>query len=108
MGRKSIPLTLIQDSRDRRICFIKRRIGAVKKLMQLSMLSGCKVDLKIYLEEDASLLEYRSEELLSDLSTKPLDSYLNLYDKDLSEFSEAELSLTRPSNAERYEKSKKS
>ena len=62
MGRKKINMGLIQDNIERMKCFKKRRIGVVKKLMQLSHLSGCKIDLKIYLEEDLSLLEYRVDQ----------------------------------------------
>ena len=78
MGRNKIQMNLIQDHKERHICFRKRRIGALKKLMQLSMLSGCRVELKIYLEEDNSLLEYRSNKENGLDITKPLESYLNL------------------------------
>jgi hypothetical protein len=78
MGRNKIQMNLIQDNKERQICFRKRRIGAVKKLMQLSILSGCRVELKIYYEEDNSLLEYRSDKELGLSITKPLESYLNL------------------------------
>lgn len=61
MGRNKISMSLIANEKERRTCFRKRRIGAVKKLMELSQLTGCKVDLRIYSEEEKSLLEYSSE-----------------------------------------------
>jgi hypothetical protein len=54
-------MELIQEVKERRICFRKRRIGAIKKLMELSQLTGCEVDLKIYSKEESSLLEYCSD-----------------------------------------------
>jgi hypothetical protein len=95
MGRKSLPLCYLKENKDRRICFIKRRIGAVKKLMQLSVLTGCKVQLKIYSEEDKSLLEYQSDDIKIDVSTDTLDSYLNLQNKDLIHLANAEMSMTK-------------
>ena len=96
MGRNKISMDLIQTQKERQVCFKKRRIGAVKKLMQLSVLTGCKIELKIYLEEDHSLLEYRScrgEELEHHETT--LDSYLNLENKDYETLNSAEMSITR-------------
>lgn len=61
MGRKSITFAKIDDVRIRRVCFKKRRIGLMKKAIQLSTLSGCEVELKIYNPEDKSLLHYQSE-----------------------------------------------
>jgi hypothetical protein len=81
MGRNKITMSRIQDDKERRVCFKKRRIGAVKKLMQLSKLTGCKIVLKIYHEEESSLLEYRSNKFELDLDiTKPVNSYLNIQD----------------------------
>ena len=61
MGKKSIEIKLIENQRIRRVCFKKRRIGLLKKAIQLSKLSGCQVDLKVFCEEDGSLLHYQSE-----------------------------------------------
>ena len=41
--------------------FVKRRLGALRKLMQLSKLTDCNIQLKIYNKEDQSLLEYYSD-----------------------------------------------
>ena len=79
MGRKKITMELIQNEKQRRLCFKKRRIGTVKKLMELCQLTGCKVDLKIYQEEDLSLLEYKSEGFLKEkIELSSLISYLRL------------------------------
>ena len=61
MGRNKIPIEKIQDHKKRRVTFIKRRIGAVRKLMQLSLLTDCFIQIKIYNKEDQSLLEYASD-----------------------------------------------
>jgi uncharacterized surface anchored protein len=60
MGRNKITIEKIAEEKQRLICLKKRRIGAIKKLMQLSILTGCFVDIKIFNEEDKSLLEYKS------------------------------------------------
>lgn len=81
MGRNKIQISLIENEKERRVCFKKRRIGAVKKLMQLSQLTGCKINLQIYSSEDHSLLEYKTphDEKVS-LSDENIDSYVSLHD----------------------------
>ena len=58
MGRKKIEIQSIDDERTRRVTFKKRRIGLLKKCMQLSILAKAVVQLKIYNPEDGSLFEY--------------------------------------------------
>lgn len=60
MGRKKIEIERIDDERIRRVTFKKRRIGLLKKAIQLSKLTDAKVMLKVYHEEDDSLVEYYS------------------------------------------------
>ena len=60
MGRKKIEIERIDDERVRRVCFKKRRIGICKKAMQLSKLTGCKISMKIWNQEDCSLMEYHT------------------------------------------------
>jgi hypothetical protein len=60
MGRKKIQIKLIQDERIKRVTFKKRRIGLLKKAIQLSMLTEAKVMLKVYNSKDKSLIEYYS------------------------------------------------
>ena len=60
MGRKKIEIERISDDRIRRVTFKKRRIGLLKKAIQLSKLSDAKICLKIYHKEDESFIEYHS------------------------------------------------
>ena len=52
MGKKSILIEQIADERIRRVCFKKRRIGLIKKAIQLSKLTDARVMLKVYHKED--------------------------------------------------------
>ena len=49
------------NSKLNRLSFKKRRIGLIKKAMQLSKLSNCQVSLKIFWAKDGSLVEYLSD-----------------------------------------------
>jgi hypothetical protein len=60
MGRKKIEIERIEDQRVRRVTFKKRRIGLLKKAIQLSKLTDAKIMLKVYNKEDDSLIEYFS------------------------------------------------
>ena len=62
MGRKKIEIERIKDDRIRRVTFKKRRIGLLKKAIQLSKLTNAKIMLKVYHEEDGSLVEYFSHD----------------------------------------------
>ena len=62
MGRRKINITPILDERVRRVTFKKRRIGIIKKSMQISILTSSKIWMKIYNPEDNSLVEYYSDE----------------------------------------------
>jgi len=48
MGRRKINIENIQDERIRRVTFKKRRIGLLKKAIQLSKLTNAIVQLKVY------------------------------------------------------------
>jgi hypothetical protein len=61
MGRRKIQIESIEDERIRRVTFKKRRIGLLKKAIQLSKLTNAVVQLKVYQEEDQSLIEYYSK-----------------------------------------------
>ena len=52
MGKRSIKIEKIENDRVRRIAFKKRRMGFLKKAMQLSLLSGCQIHMKIWNPED--------------------------------------------------------
>lgn len=58
MGRNKVEIMPIEDQRSRRITFKKRRFGLLKKVMQLATLSNCNIELRVYNNEDSSLLEY--------------------------------------------------
>ena len=62
MGRKKIEIERIKDDRIRRVTFKKRRIGLLKKAIQLSKLTDAKIILKVYHSEDESLIEYHSHD----------------------------------------------
>ena len=61
MGRRKIEIKHIENQKMRRVTFRKRRIGLLKKAIELSLLTGAKVYLKVYHEKDKSLVEYNSE-----------------------------------------------
>ena len=60
MGRKKITFDYIRDDKIRRVTLKKRRVGLLKKAIQLSKLTGAKVQLKVYYAKDKSLIEYYS------------------------------------------------
>ena len=60
MGRKKLQIENVDDERVRRVMFKKRRVGLLKKAMQLSKLTNAMVDLRIYQPDDGSLVEYIS------------------------------------------------
>ena len=60
MGRRKIEMNMIEDQRVRRVTFKKRRIGLLKKAIQLSKLTDAKVMLKVYCSTEKSLIEYYS------------------------------------------------
>jgi polyhydroxyalkanoate synthesis regulator protein len=61
MGRGIRENEMITGDNMRRLTFKKRRIGLLKKTMQLSLLSQCEISLRIFWKEDGSLLEYNSD-----------------------------------------------
>ena len=69
MGRKKEEIDMLTDVRERKVTFKKRRIGIIKKAIQLSKLTGAVVELKVYNPEDGSLIEFFSEsnDLLTDI-----------------------------------------
>ena len=52
MGRKKISIQYIDDDKIRHVTLKKRRLGLLKKAMQLSKLTGAKIQLKVYHAED--------------------------------------------------------
>ena len=79
MGRKKEDIGKLVEVRERKVTFKKRRIGIVKKAIQLSKLTGAAIQLKIYNEEDGSLVEFFSD-LKNDLKDITSES------KEVSQF----------------------
>ena len=65
MGRGKIKAEKIEDFKNRRISFKKRRISLIKKAMQLSLMSNCDIQLKVFWKEDSSLIDYCSSQEFS-------------------------------------------
>ena len=61
MGRNKIQINEIRDQKVKQVTFKKRRLGVLRKAMQLSKLTGARVQLKIYFEGDQSFVEYHSK-----------------------------------------------
>ena len=72
MGRGKIKAEKIEDFKNRRISFKKRRISLIKKAIQLSLMSNCDIQMKIFWKEDSSLIDYCSSKEFSDSMTKNL------------------------------------
>lgn len=90
MGRKKIEIKHIDNDRNRRKAFKKRRKGLLNKAIQLSKLTGAKILLKVYNERDQSLIEYCSSwQYESDFNYNSLQRrakhYLKVYDEDINE-----------------------
>ena len=58
MVRGKIQTEYIQDPKTRSKCFKKRRMGILKKAMQLELITGCSVHLQVINKEDSSLISY--------------------------------------------------
>ena len=74
MGRRKIEIKHIENQKMRRVTFRKRRIGLLKKAIELSLLTGAKVYLKVYHEKDKSLIEYNSEASVSAITQLSKDN----------------------------------
>ena len=72
MVKGKIQAELIQDARVRLKCFKKRRMGILKKAMQLELITGCHVQIKIFNEQDESCLVYGSDQ--KSLKERPVES----------------------------------
>ena len=58
MVKGKIEVTRINNPAFRLKCFKKRRLGILKKAMQLELITGCTVKLQIINNEDNSLINY--------------------------------------------------
>ena len=63
MGKRKIQLTkYIEEKQNRRITFLKRKKGLIKKAMELSFLCNQKVSITIYDENKKTFMIYRSSD----------------------------------------------
>lgn len=83
MGRNKIQIEQIKDTRSKQVTFKKRRLGVLRKAMQLSKLTGAVIQLKVYFEGDESFVEYysqRENELDGYTKNSPnVDEYAKLF-----------------------------
>lgn len=61
MGRRKVQIQPQENEKEKRITLKKRRLGLIKKAMQLSILCGAKVSLSVYNNEDHSMVHYSSD-----------------------------------------------
>lgn len=99
MGRRKIEIEAIGDERVRRVTFKKRRIGLLKKAIQLSKLTGAKVQLKIFNDADKSFIEYfsHSEEDFDYLSKRSVnvEEYSKFFNRHYELVAQIEQSVTK-------------
>jgi hypothetical protein len=90
MGRKKIDMVDIQDNRVRRVTFKKRRIGLLKKAIQLSKLTNAHIVLQVFNSEDNSYMLYESESHPKKTRIREADEWVKFSDAnhDLVEFIE--------------------
>ena len=103
MGRKKIEIEPIPDYRVRRVCFKKRRIGVFKKAIELSKLTNCIIEMKVYNPEDRSLVEYFSQSP-SDLDnikphTNKVKEFSRFYNRNYDVVANLEEKLSKSSAA---------
>ncbi len=89
MGRNKIDIKLISDLGIKKVTFKKRAKGLLMKAIELSKLTGAKIQLKVYNQFDQSLLEYfsTSENELDPITVGNealVSKSCRFYDRDLS------------------------
>ena len=103
MGRNKIAFDLIQDDKIRRVCLKKRRIGLLKKAIQLSKLTGCDIQMKVFSSEDNSLIEYysqtNSESEFDKNKPTQVSSYMKVYNKDYDNIESFESNMKMSKNS---------
>lgn len=106
MGRRKIAIQKINDERIRRVTFKKRRIGLLKKAIQLSKLTDACIELRIYNPKDQSLIEYfsnKDDELNLIKKDSPfILEYSKFYNKHYDLVNKIEESVTKHGNASGY------
>lgn len=99
MGRRKIQIEGIEDERIRRVTFKKRRIGLLKKAIQLSKLTNAIIEMRVYQPEDQSLIEYYSnkESDFDDIhrTSKHVYEYSKFFNKHYNLVSNLEEKVTK-------------
>eukprot|EP00347_Sterkiella_histriomuscorum_P001957 403370019 len=74
MGRRKIKIQRILDERLRQVTLTKRKKGLIKKAMELALLTGVQIVLTIYDDQDAKLIQYKSDsiEVIQEISRKKI------------------------------------
>ena len=88
MNRKRNQIKLIENAKNRNQTYKKRRIGLLRKAMELSMLTGSLIEMKIYNPYDLHLIEYNSSNKDEFQNIKKGDknvvkNYHQFYNKDM-------------------------
>ncbi len=58
MGRKKIEIKRIEETKNRQVTFNKRKVGLIKKAIELSVLCDC--DMIMYVIHNGRVYQYRS------------------------------------------------
>eukprot|EP01006_Ploeotia_vitrea_P000791 TRINITY_DN103656_c0_g1_i1.p1 TRINITY_DN103656_c0_g1~~TRINITY_DN103656_c0_g1_i1.p1 ORF type:complete len:122 (+),score=6.36 TRINITY_DN103656_c0_g1_i1:55-420(+) len=62
MGKKKVTNEYRSERRDRSLCFYQRRVGLLRKAMELATMTGTKVQLRFLNEEHDTLVEFQSHD----------------------------------------------
>lgn len=111
MGRKKIKIQKIEDERKRRLTFHKRRHGGIKKLMELSILSGGTDIYCIIKDEDGKIMEYKNR-----TDFDPFDKNVNwstnvektFVNNDYEDFKEEKITIKRKKKKKKKKKKQES
>lgn len=69
IGRQKVPIEFILDARRRYTCYYKRRAGVIKKLKELTILTGCEACLVIRDKKDR-ITTFTSDNVQMNVSDK--------------------------------------
>ena len=82
MGRNKITIERITNDRNRIATFNKRRVGLIKKAMELSILCGCDISMIIFgIQGNNTVIKYNS--VSGDLSNFSKEYHLELTNEDV-------------------------
>ena len=103
MGRKKVSISYIDDEKERKTTFKKRRLGLLKKAMQLSIMCDTLVQVKVYNPDDFSLLEYNSEKAHiaghEDKYTDDVHEYVGFSNENYQDLEELDMKISKSGHA---------